>query len=258
MEERKRRTRSDKGLIIPMERDEYVMAWIGEQWAARFDQIQRLLGKFADPSKPFRNGEFPADTTVRDQLARWQKAGWIEYVRSIYAKNSWAWVTRKGLRFVDLDEIYTAKRPADTRLNHIFAVNNVRMFLQEKYTWISERRLRSESPKNKKGVSTGPIADGLIIHPRSGRIGIEVQISALKPAEMERKLRDLVWFKYLDPVTLHDGYKYPTIWFYTHSESIKASIEAAREKLSQSDQNRIAVGLEPSIVDRPGRAGREK
>ncbi|MBO0793579.1 MAG: hypothetical protein J2P36_21875, partial [Ktedonobacteraceae bacterium] len=159
MEERKRKTRSDKGLIIPTERDAYCIAWIGEQWAVRFDHIQKLLGKFPDPAKPFKNGQYPADTTVRDQLARWQTAGWIEYVRSLYAGNSWAWATRKGLRFVDLEEIYTARRPADTRLNHIFAVNHVRMFLEKKYTWISERRLRSEIPKNKKGISTGPIAD---------------------------------------------------------------------------------------------------
>jgi hypothetical protein len=254
MEEAKqRKVRSDKGKIIATERDQYVIAWIGEQWAARFDQIQKLLGKFSDPSKPFRNGEYPAATTVRDQLGRWQSAGWIGYERSLYAGNSWIWATRKGLRFVDLDEIYTARRPADTRLNHIFAVNEVRMFLQKKYTWISERRLRSEMPATKKGLRVGPIADGLIVHPKAGRIGIEVQISPLKSAEMERKLRDLAWYEYLDPVTLRDGHKYPVIWFYTHSESIKNSIEAARDKLTASDQKRIFTALEPWIISRPGR-----
>jgi hypothetical protein len=49
------------------------------------------------------------------------------------------------------------------------------------------------------------------------------------------------------------GDRYPVVWFYTHSESIKDAIEAARGKLTPAEQKRIGVVVEPSIISRPGR-----
>lgn len=247
---RRRKTRSDKGLIMATERDVYVLAWISEQYAVRFDQIQKLLARFPDKDKPFRNGKFPAATTVRDQLARWKAAGWIEYERALGAGNSWAWATKKGLGMVDLDEIYKARRPADTRIKHCFAVNNVRLWMDRRYTWISERRLRSEIVV-KKGEKIGAIPDAMIVHPKQGRVAIEVQISPLKPAEMFVKVRNLVREYHSTAETIGYEAKYPTIWFYVPSEGLKDAVEEAIEGLRDDEQKRVSVGLEPSIIAQP-------
>jgi len=70
-----RKVRRDKGLIMATERDLYCLLWIAGQYAARFDQIQRLLSRFPDPYKPFKAGNLMAETTVKDIIARWQRAG---------------------------------------------------------------------------------------------------------------------------------------------------------------------------------------
>src|SRR5215469_3374066 len=122
-----KKVRSDKGLIMATIRDLFCIKWIAEMYAARFDQIQKLLSRFPDKQKPFRNGQLIAATTTRDLIARWQRAGWIEYRRVLADGKGYAWVTKKGLALVELDEIYTAKAPALTRLNHIYAVNQIRL-----------------------------------------------------------------------------------------------------------------------------------
>src|SRR5215468_819085 len=93
-----RKTRSDKGTIMATRRDQYCIAWIAEQYAARADQIRELLSRLPDPKRPFKNQEeeLIAETTVRDQISRWRRAGWIEYKRILADSPGWAWVTRKG------------------------------------------------------------------------------------------------------------------------------------------------------------------
>jgi hypothetical protein len=99
---KERKVRRDKGLIMATERDLSCLLWIAEQYAARFDQIQRLLSRFPDPHKPFR-GALIAETTVKDLIARWQRAGWIDYQRFLADGRGYAWVTRKGLALIGAD-----------------------------------------------------------------------------------------------------------------------------------------------------------
>jgi hypothetical protein len=234
-EKKDRKRRSDAGLIMATERDLYCIAWIAEQYAARGDQIRRLLSKFPDPKRPFKQ-ELIAETTVRDQISRWQRAGWIEYRRILADAPGFAWVTRKGLQLVDLDEIYTARMPASVRLNHIYAVNQIRLMLEKKYSWKSERRYRSEMETG-KGKDTGPIPDGFAITNR-GKIVIEVEISEKKPDELEHKLIMLVRH-----YKLNDEQTPLPIWFYVPSEKIKKLIELARDKLLEKERNRVSVGV---------------
>src|SRR5689334_22874197 len=136
-EKKERKQRSDKGLIMATRRDLYCIAWIAEQYAARGDQVRRLLSRFPDKEKPFKD-KLIAETTVKDQISRWRRAGWVEYVRVLADEPGYCWATKKGLALVGLDDIYTAKAPATTRLSHIYAVNQLRLFLDQKYTWKSE------------------------------------------------------------------------------------------------------------------------
>jgi hypothetical protein len=111
-EKRQRKQRSDKGLVMATRRDQYCLAWISEMYAARIDQVQRLLSRFPDPDKPFKAGDLIAETTVRDMIRRWERAGWIEYRRILADSPGWVWTTKRGLALVDLDDIYPARVPA--------------------------------------------------------------------------------------------------------------------------------------------------
>ncbi len=228
-------------------RDQYCIAWIAEQYAARGDQIQRLLSRFPDQQRPFK-GELLAETTLKDQLSRWRRAGWIEYRRVLADEPGFAWVTRQGLQLVDLDDIYTSRVPASTRLDHIYAVNQLRLWLDQKYTWKSERRYRADllSKETKKGGTLGPIPDGLITT-KSGLVAIEAEISAKKPADVYAKLTRLVRLSTPDGMM---GYQkaFPAIWFYVPNERPKELIESAIEELQDDEQKRVSVAIEEDLI----------
>lgn len=251
MEERTRKPRSDKGTVQATRRDQYAIAWVAEQYAARTDQVRKLLSRMPDKDKPFKQDGLMALTTLKDQLARWKRAGWIEYQRVLADMPGWIWPTKRGLQLVDLDEIYTAKAPASTRLDHIYAVNQLRLALDQKYTWKSERRYKSEqlskqSGKGKKSaLAIGPIPDGFITT-KNGLVALEVELTAKKPAEVEQKLIRLVRHYVNDALGFHTGF--PTIWFYVPTERLKLLIEEAVENLKDDEQKRIGVGVSDVLV----------
>lgn len=246
-ERKPRKERSDKGLVMATRRDLYCIAWMAEQYAARSDQIRRLLSKFPDKEKPFKQDGLIAETTVRDQIDRWKRAGWVEYKRVLADEPGYAWVTRRGLQLVGLDDIYTARMPASTRLGHIYAVNQLRLGLDEKYTWRSERSYRAQQDRNNKGKkSLGPIPDGLITT-KIGVVAIEAEISAKKADEMKAKLIRLVRYIVSTP-PLGYGPAFPAIWFYVPTEGLKKLVEAAREELTDEEQPRVGVAVMATML----------
>jgi hypothetical protein len=262
-ENRVRKVRSDKGLVMATRRDQYCIAWIADQYAARGDQIRRLLSRFPDKQRPFRDGKLMAETTVKDQIARWQRAGWVEYKRVLADQPGWAWVTKKGLQLVGRDDLYTAREPASTRLNHIYAVNQLRLWLDSKYAWKSERRYRAEElskqdgKKAKKGDSLGPIPDGVLVTDK-GAIAVEVEISAKRPADLEEKLARLARWTVFDSKKTYDHVPvFPTIWFYVPNDQIKELIRSAcLEALNEEERGRVAVGIETDLIASKHRPGR--
>jgi len=52
-EKKQRKVRRDKGLIMATERDLACLTWIGEMYAARVDQVRRLISRYPDPKRPF-------------------------------------------------------------------------------------------------------------------------------------------------------------------------------------------------------------
>lgn len=244
---KERKTRSDKGLIMATRRDLYCLAWIAEQYVARADQIQRLLSRFPDREKPFKD-ELIAETTTRDQIARWKRAGWIEYQRVLADEPGYAWVTKKGLALVDLDELYTARAPASTRLSHIYAVNQLRLWMDLQFAWKSERRYRSEQTTMlKKGELLGPIPDGLI-RTKDGIVAIEAEISAKKPAVLLDKLVRFVRASGFNSESSRYGLTFPALWLYVPNESIKKLVEAAIEALLEDEQERVSVAVEQDLI----------
>jgi hypothetical protein len=240
-QKRQRKPRSDKGLVLMTERDQYCLQWIADQYAVRLDQAQRLLSRWPGGElKDKRRGLAP--TTVKDLVNRWQRAGWIEYQRVLVGQPGWMWITKKGLRMIGWDDFYTARMPASTRLNHLYAVNQVRLLLDTKgFSWKSEREYRTELESMiTKGRSLGPIPDAVIESPETGTVAVEVELTAKKPDDLRRKLQHLV-------DQYEAGYtraKFPTIWFYVPDEKLQRAVERARESLKwEKDQERISVAI---------------
>jgi hypothetical protein len=248
-EERERKVRSDKGLVMATARDLYCIGWIAEQYAARADQIQKLLSRFPSEDRPFKNGGLMAATTLRDQIARWKRAGWIDYRRTLADEPGYAWATRRGLQLVGLDTIFTAREPASTRLNHIYAVNQLRLWMDGRYenSWKSERRYKSEQLKKlKKGESLEVIPDGQITKDGSV-IAIEAELSAKKPADVYAKLARLI-HRY-ESTGLGYEAAFPTIWFYVPNESMKKLIQSAIADLrNDEERQRVAIGVQADLI----------
>lgn len=243
-----KKVRSDKGLIMATRRDLYCIRWIAEMYAARFDQIQKLLSRFPDKHKPFKAGKLIAETTTKDQLSRWQRAGWIEYKRFLADGRGYAWVTKKGLALVELDEIFTARAPAATRLAHIYATNQVRLWMDlQGFEWTSERKYRTSLTKSKKGETTGPIPDAVVMSAKYGKIAIEVELSIKKPAELLTKLIHLVRASAMDGSGRWSS-TFPVVWFYVPNESIKGLVESACDDLPEKEQKRVSAGIQADLI----------
>lgn len=239
-------TRSDKGLVMATQRDLYCIRWIAEMYAARFDQVQRLLSRFPDKHKPFKD-KLIGETTTKDMIARWQRAGWIEYKRFLADGRGFAWVTRKGLALVELDEIFTARAPAPTRLAHIYATNQVRLWMDvQGFEWLSERHYKATLEMGKKGEVIGPIPDGIVFHEKYGKVAIEVEITSKKPSDLVNKLGSLVAANALDSYKVVQ--MFPLIWFYVPTQAMKELVETACADLVEDDQKRVGARVQPDLV----------
>lgn len=236
--------RRDKGTILFSKRDEYCLGWMADQYAVRLDQIQVLLSRW--PMGKLKNKERGlAATTVKDQISRWVRAGWIEYQRVLVNQPGWAWITRKGLQVIAWDGFYSARQPAFSRLSHIYAVNQIRltMDLEQDITWKSEREYRETLEAARKGESTGPIPDAVISSERIGIVALEVELSPKKPADLERKLEELVGC-----TTSSNRYKFSRIWIYVPDEKGKQAVERARAELIEADQKRVQVAIFQGLI----------
>jgi hypothetical protein len=243
VELQQKKPRRDKGVVLFSARDEFCLAWIADQYAVRLDQIQRLLSLW--PMGKVKNKERGlAPTTVKDQISRWERAGWIEYQRVLANQPGWAWITRKGLQVLDWDDFYTARAPAYSRLMHIYAVNQVRFLSDQRgYTWKSEREYRMDLEEAQKGESTGPIPDGIVTGEKIGTVAIEVELSSKKPADLAKKMEELT-----DCIGRDDRYKFPRIWFHVPDEQGRQAAERARTGLIEQDQKRIDIVVLPGLI----------
>ena len=116
---------------IASRRDLEALAWVSEQQAARVDQLARLMGR--------------SERTAQRFIRRMQDAGFLEARRLLGDEPAWAWLTPAGQRAAATP--FRAWRPSVGRLAHIAAVNEVRLYVQERSPqseWTGERRLAQE------------------------------------------------------------------------------------------------------------------
>lgn len=218
---RTRKTRSDKGVYQLTERDMYVLTYIADQYAMRFDQVRQLL---SDDPQGKTKAELLAVPTVQTKINKWVKAGWAKYRRWLADGPGWVWVTKAGLAALELDG-YLAKPPAVTRLAHIYAVNEVRYQI-DYHLWTSERAVRAELEEGDKH----PIPDAVIEDEEGIETAIEVEISIKKPLDLVEKMKRLLPH-------------YDLIHFYVPDEKVLRAVMNAHNKLTEKQQQRISFFL---------------
>ena len=134
-----RKQRWDHGSIQMTTRDLQVLTWIGEQYAARFDQVQNLLSR-AGPVRPALYPERLSETRTREIITRWRAAGLVEMDRILHREPAWIWLSSSGLGETSLS--YRYLRPKPSVVHHLYYINQVRLMLAKERPeafWTSER-----------------------------------------------------------------------------------------------------------------------
>ncbi|MGH2478351.1 MAG: hypothetical protein ACRDHW_01650, partial [Ktedonobacteraceae bacterium] len=238
-------------------RDQTLLTIAAHHSVMRYDHVKELLGRH--PGGQTKNPGVVEDTTVKDQISRWRRAGWIVYERVLASERGYLWVTKKGLQILGLEDLYDGKAPSAMRYHHYWAVLGVRLFWwdaedEDPGEWIPERRLRAEITTTKRlgpdhafapiRMMPGPVPDAVVAG-HGWCDAVEVQLSPLKPAEMQNKLENLCAATYRKTYT-GEEYIYNHIHFYAATDAIAKSIERAKEHLTDKQKAKIEVDIDPS------------
>jgi hypothetical protein len=123
---------------VPTARDLAALRFVGEQYAVRVDVAALLLTRLSTTG-PQAAGQL-SRRQVREQLGRWERAGWAERRRLL--GHTWVLPTRAGLRLAGLE--FDPWTPALDRLAHHHAVAVVRLAREPapgRGGWVCERAL---------------------------------------------------------------------------------------------------------------------
>lgn len=173
-----RARRKDRGKPRWTERDDYCLWWIGEQRVVRYDQLQRLLARESD-YETARPGWLTASRTSQT-IERWLKAGLVHYIKPYRRRPGFVYLSRKGLRFVELD--YRFSEPRESQLTHLSYINQARLKFEDEYgeeegEWISERAILAEQGSREEGQQYQHVPDGIFAFATGEQLEIEVELS---------------------------------------------------------------------------------
>jgi hypothetical protein len=217
----KRKTRSDTGTRLT-QRDIYTIWLMGEQYALRFDQLQRILG--AQAGAETKENDLLSDAATRHAVTRWKQAGLVESRKILVDSPSWVWPTNAGLRQVGLEQ-WKRYEPSATMLHHLYWTTQARTYLQGRYpaaTWTAERYLRANRTDESSHTPDGEITLN------SETIPIEVELTAKSAARLRRILDDLL--------SEYRG----QVWYFVSKEAYPA-ISTAWKQLNDAQRQRISV-----------------
>lgn len=202
-------------------RDLTCLAWIALQYAIRFDQLQQLLFRHTPAQDRYKlkpgTDRLSLDRTY-EIINRWLALGLVEKKIILHGDKLWVWLTREGLRTVELSFNYSGT-PSSVTLPHLYAINQVRLFVESKRPddgWQSERQIRKEAPPLVHGETRPHTPDAILTNVKNGKItAIEVERSAKNDGELEDDLRELA-------VT------YRSIWYFA-TKKTKRQVETMLE-----------------------------
>ena len=146
------RSRRDAGRQALTARDLAALRWVGEQYTVRLDVAGVLLGRLSPEPVGLLSRR-----SVRDQVSRWEQAGWISRHRLL--GHTWIVATAAGLRHAGL-EYLEPWEPAAVRLAHHHAVSLVRLAREPEpgqAGWVCERELW-----RRRGRTSWHLADGAL------------------------------------------------------------------------------------------------
>lgn len=138
-------------------RDLELLGWLGEQYAARVDQLEVLLDC--------------GPRTVQRVLARLREHNLITTRRLLVGEPAWVIPTSTGLRAAGAS--FGVWQPRLGLLAHVAAVNEVRLHVQARSAeseWVSERQLARERTAGEHLPDAVVILDGQ-------RVAIEVELT---------------------------------------------------------------------------------
>jgi hypothetical protein len=138
-------------------RDLETLAWLGEQYGARADQLEVLMGC--------------GPRTVQRTVARLRAQGLVRSERMIVGEPAWVTPTSAGIAACGSG--FGVWRPRIGLLSHVAAVNDVRLHIQGRAPeteWVPERVLAKERS------SGGHLPDGVAIT-EGRRVAIEVELT---------------------------------------------------------------------------------
>ena len=218
---KQRKERTDKGKTRISERDVIMLKWIAEQYAIRIDHLQVLGGRLSQRNKVQKP---LAQMTAYHLVKRWINAGWAKGQIIISGRPMWVWPTNAGLDFADGK--YPYYQPKVSRLEHLQAVNHVRLWLEDRlqsdvnepkqsFNWSSERAINRDWRFRGKQH----LVDGELVL-NGDTIGIEVEL------HLKSKNRYRYIFKELQE-------KYRDIWYFANS----AIAPDLRKLIGEADPN---------------------
>jgi hypothetical protein len=152
-------------------RDLELVGWLGEQYAARTDQIEVLLGC--------------GPRTVQRVIARLRDNGLITTRRLLVGEPAWVIPTSTGLRAAG--QSFGAWQPRIGLLAHVAAVNDVRLHIQARSPeseWVPERLLARERQAGEH------LPDGVVIT-EGQRVAIEVELTVKSQRRLTAILDEL-------------------------------------------------------------------
>ena len=181
------KARRDKAKRLIKPRDCKVLPWIGEQYAARLDQVQELLSQ-----RPGKGGKKVSPTgltlsAVLQVVDRWVDLGLVQYKRIHDGEPGWIWLTPYALRLLHLP--YKMLTPADSTLHHLYNINRIRLDVEHRhpeYQWVSERTLRAAQPRRERGTVLAHLPDAQVRTPKL--VAAEVERSPKSPEELDEIL----------------------------------------------------------------------
>jgi hypothetical protein len=189
-----KRRRSDAGPRLTA-RDLACLAWIGQQYAIRFDQLQRLLLRFtpeADRAK-VRDGtdRLSRERTYRT-LSRWEQLALIESAAILDGEPRWIWLSPAGLRATGLALRYN--KPSPARLRHLYFTNQVRLWVEGRRPadrWQSEREIKAEHQAREHGERQEHLPDA-VLYAANGKISaLEIELEPKATRTLEGILAEL-------------------------------------------------------------------